>query len=267
MTLRRKYVNSTMVNKQCTQCKKTFPRTEEYFYRKPTSKLGSFSYIAECITCNLERGKKWKQKNKDKKNEVQRKYNESEHGFFMNMWNSIKRSKHGNSFKSFDEFFSCWEKQKKEYGWQCPYYPWITMTTNRGKGKQANTNVSKDRILCDFPYGPKNITFVSWAANNKKSAIDPYLATKYLEIVNNNEFTRKMTNIKTHLDILHNSKKQGKFFDKIVSVVEDIKKDIDQTNESFHKIVKPLLEADLLGFESEEEERKAKEYFGVNTKH
>ena len=34
MTLRKKYVNSALTNKTCNKCGNTYPRTEDYFYRK-----------------------------------------------------------------------------------------------------------------------------------------------------------------------------------------------------------------------------------------
>jgi hypothetical protein len=33
-SLRRKYVNSTLTNKTCSKCGKTYPRTPEFFYLK-----------------------------------------------------------------------------------------------------------------------------------------------------------------------------------------------------------------------------------------
>jgi hypothetical protein len=34
----------------------------------------------------------------------------------MELWQGIKKSKHGCEFKSYEEFFQCWEQQKKIYG-------------------------------------------------------------------------------------------------------------------------------------------------------
>ena len=34
MGLRKKYINSTLVNKTCSKCNKTYPRDEEHFYRR-----------------------------------------------------------------------------------------------------------------------------------------------------------------------------------------------------------------------------------------
>jgi hypothetical protein len=36
MTLRKKYINSSLLNKTCTKCKKTYPRDDQHFYTKPT---------------------------------------------------------------------------------------------------------------------------------------------------------------------------------------------------------------------------------------
>ena len=64
MSLRKKFVNSTLTNKTCPDCGKSYPRTEDYFYKtEHRTKKGSFSYSTYCITCQLERGKKWRKNN------------------------------------------------------------------------------------------------------------------------------------------------------------------------------------------------------------
>ena len=74
ISLRRKYVNTTLANKTCTKCGKTYPRTEEFFYkRKHRTIEGVFSYYPSCIVCENERGKKYKDVNKIKIREKQTK--------------------------------------------------------------------------------------------------------------------------------------------------------------------------------------------------
>ena len=67
MTLRRKYVNSTLLDKKCTRCSKVFPRTSEYFYsKKHKTNKECREYTAMCITCDNERVLKWKARHKTK---------------------------------------------------------------------------------------------------------------------------------------------------------------------------------------------------------
>ena len=66
MTLRKKWTNSALKNKQCSQCKKTFPRTDEYFYSTPhRSSIGIKNYTAHCIACDNKRCAEYKLKNQD----------------------------------------------------------------------------------------------------------------------------------------------------------------------------------------------------------
>ena len=242
MTLRKKWTNSRLENKKCTGCKKIFPRTEEYFYAKkhPTS-TGSKSYNARCIACENERCKKYKSKNREKQRLQDIKYKETERGYFKEMYNGITKSKHGNNFKSYDEFFGCWLKQQEFFGLNCPYYPWIQMTRIKGQKKHTDTNISKDRILSSMPYGPNNIMFVSWKANNEKGNISPYLATRYLEFVNNSEYCKKVTNFELMQLNMLQSRRWQEDVDVISCIIDDMKHDnqlrdkyIDKLRELFH---------------------------------
>jgi hypothetical protein len=53
------------------------------------------------------------------------KYNNSERGYFIGMFNNIKqnhkRKKQKNEFKNYEEFYQCWLDQQKIYGRLCPY--------------------------------------------------------------------------------------------------------------------------------------------------
>jgi hypothetical protein len=83
-------------------------------------------------------------------------YYNTERGFMMKLWNSIKKSskKHNriNEFKDFDEFYNHWLKQKATYGMRCPATG-VEMThtigTNKSSvgNKRIMTNISTDRIL------------------------------------------------------------------------------------------------------------------------
>ena len=83
---------------------------------------------------------------------------------------------------------------------KCPYLG-IEMTrikglNNGGRRHQAtNSNISKDRILSNLPYGKDNLMFVSWKANNEKGNITPFIARKYLEFVDKSPLLKKLTEI------------------------------------------------------------------------
>ena len=182
MTLRKKYINSSLLNKTCTKCKKTYPRDDQHFYTKPTSRIGINNYYAQCITCYCDRTNTYKKKNKYEKREASFIYSISENGFFKEMWNGILRSVHGNDFTNYEDFFECWTEQKKIYGTKCPFYG-FEMTRIKGLNKATDTNISKDRILSSKPYSKKNIMFISWKSNREKCNISPKTAKRYLEIV------------------------------------------------------------------------------------
>lgn len=132
--------------------------------------------------------RKYKEKNIYKNRSYILKYYNTEKGFFRSMYTKMLKSKHGCDFKSFKEFFKCWIDQKKKYGMRCPYLD-IEMTRIRGVNKFGerkiftDNNISRERILSDKPYSKKNLIFVCWKANKKKSNITPKIAKKFLKIV------------------------------------------------------------------------------------
>ena len=185
ITLRKKFVNSTLINKTCNKCNKTFPRTKEFFYaKKHRSLLGALNFESWCISCDNEKCKKWKEKNKLKKKQGDYKYRNSEKGYFRELFQSVKKSAHGCEFKTYDEFFNCWKEQEKIYGMKCPYTG-IEMTRIKctNTGKKTLTNISKDRILSSRPYSKQNLMFVCWEINSSKGNISPKTAKRYLELV------------------------------------------------------------------------------------
>ena len=198
MTLRKKYVNSTLANKTCIDCKKSYPRTEEYFYRRDhTTRKGAFVYDSYCIKCENKRSKEWKKKNKNKKAAADLKYMQSEKGYFKSLFYGVRKSKKGNLFRDFDEFMDCWYKQQKKYGEYCPYYPHIKMTRIKGKKKPTETNISVDRLVNTLPYDKNNVMFVSWKANNEKGDVSPYLAGKMLDFIKNKKMLKIFVDIDT----------------------------------------------------------------------
>ena len=188
-TLRRKYVNSSLTNKTCSKCGKTYPRTGEFFYKRKHETInGSFEYSAQCIACENKRGAEWKKRNRLKMIESRKKYLNTERGYFLELFASVKKSKHGNEFKNFDEFFNCWVEQQKIYGIKCPYTG-IEMTRIKGinengvRRKAIKTNISKDRILSFKPYSKENIKFICFYVNSMKGGITPKMAKQYLQFV------------------------------------------------------------------------------------
>ena len=119
-------------------------------------------------------------------------YYNTERGFMVKLWNSIKRSskKHNriNEFKDFDEFYNHWLKQKATYGMRCPATG-VEMThtigTNKSSvgNKRIMTNISTDRILSTKGYSPQNLIFTTWAYNSAKCSITPEMAKAFLRIV------------------------------------------------------------------------------------
>ena len=189
VSLRKKFVNSSLTNKTCVKCNKTYPRTPEFFYvRKHRSMEKAFNYSSFCINCEGERSLKWKRENKEKKHDSNVKYLNTERGYFKELWQSVKKSTHGSEFKDYDEFFNCWKEQEKIYGMKCPYTG-IEMTRIKGinkngiRRKSTGTNISKDRILSSRPYSKQNIMFVCWDINNSKGDINPKIAKQYLNFV------------------------------------------------------------------------------------
>ena len=225
------------MNKKCTKCKKTFPRTEDYFYaKKHPSQVGSIKYNAQCISCENKRCEEYKKKNRKKLRESDIKYKETEHGYFKELYSSITRSKHGNSFKNYEEFLGCWNTQKEKYGLNCPYFPWIQMTRIKGKKNATPTNISKDRILSTMPYGPKNIMFCSWKANNMKGNVTPYLAARYLEFVEGSSYCKKVTEFELQrLNNLH-TRRFHEDIDIIGSIIDDVKNDSEMREKYIDKL-------------------------------
>ena len=203
MSLRVKFVNSKLEYKTCYKCKKTYPRDEDHFYKmKHPSVKNNYKYYSYCITCERKRNRAWKERDSASGNKKLRqiKYLSTERGYFKELWQSTKNSKHGCLFKSYEEFFDCWEKQKKLYGTRCPYLG-IEMTRIKGlningiRRKSTETNISKDRILSNLPYGKDNLMFISWKANNEKGNITPYIARKYLNFVNQSSLLKHLSKI------------------------------------------------------------------------
>ena len=193
MSLRKKYINSSLKTKTCSKCKKIFPRNDQYFYKgRHSSRKNGIYYYSRCITCDNETTNNWRKKNITRKQKSDLKYRQSEHGFLNGMWQSVRRSKKGCLIQSFEEFKACWEKQKEKFGEQCPYYSNIKLTRKLGigRGQGANkceTNMSTDRLVNCLPYSADNIMFVSWKANNEKGDVSYFIARKIIDFIEEKE--------------------------------------------------------------------------------
>jgi len=188
ISLRKKYVNSSLTNKTCTRTMK-LPTDKKNFIPARYAFITGDPRISPNNEFEVKglTNEDNKDGNKIKVKEAQTKYLMTEVGYFRDMWASVRKSTHGNEFKNFDEFFNCWIEQQKIYGTKCPYTG-IEMTRIRGlnkgnKKKRSSLNISKDRILCSKPYSKQNIMFVCWAVNDIKGNVTPKIAKQYLQFV------------------------------------------------------------------------------------
>ena len=199
-TLRKKFVNPNLVNKTCKICKKTYPRTEQFFYLHSDTrrKFGNYvSYETYCITCSLNKSNKWKKNNRNKIRISTNTYNQSERGYLVNLFNSMKKSRNWveSEFPDKESFLQHWEEQKAISGWICPATGetmTTTMLTKENNFAKNPTNISKDRILCFKPYTKKNLMFTTWRYNNAKNATTPKMAKAILRITKERYGTDEM---------------------------------------------------------------------------
>ncbi len=180
MTLRRKFVNSTLQEKTCRSCKKTYPLNENYFYRKEITR-----YEHICIRCDNERTKKWRKNNQHKTKKSYLKYAQSEVGYFQELFNGMRKSVNyvSSEFPTRYSVIEHWHKQKEIYGTKCPAIG-VEMTMIKGQGKKRTmTNISKDRILTWEGYTKVNTIFTCWRYNSAKNSMTPKDAKAFLRIV------------------------------------------------------------------------------------
>lgn len=178
MSLRRKYVNSTLINKCCSRCKNIYPRDDQHFYKV------RHGWDSWCITCRNNSNIEWKKNNKTKKRQSNIRYEQTECGFFNQMFHAMKKSKYyvESEFPDTESLIKHWHQQKEKTGLICPGSG-IEMTMIKGKGKTTGTNISKDRLLPWEGYTKINTIFVTWKFNNDKKAITPKDAISYLKLV------------------------------------------------------------------------------------
>jgi len=128
--------------------------------------------------------------NKKMKPAWDKKYSNSEKGFFSQLWNGLKKRCDKNSYyhrnsnrklqvnndiRGRDHLLEMWEKQKKLLGGPYCIYTGVELTTKKSKGKgytgATKTNISMDRIDSSLPYQEDNIVFCSWEFNDRKAGV------------------------------------------------------------------------------------------------
>ena len=139
------------------------------------------------LKASRDRSNLWKKNNPEKNRAIAKAYRRTEQGYFNELWNNIKKSRHRHNFKDYNDFFQCWLDQKAVHGMSCPA-PGETMTMIRYRDgdkarKQTLTNISRDRILCTQGYSKKNLIFTTWKYNNSKNNLSPKGAKAFLRIV------------------------------------------------------------------------------------
>jgi len=154
----------------CTNCKIKQSLNNFYYNYKHSI------YEKKCKKCSTNYVKKWRKDNPKRYNESVDKYNNSERGFLVNLYNSVKkRSKKRDNRKIIEvnltmkEFFEEWLFHKQRYGITCRYTG-LALTHSR-KGKHP-TNISVDRIDNRLPYQVNNIAFCSIEFNDRKKAVE-----------------------------------------------------------------------------------------------
>jgi hypothetical protein len=108
----------------------------------------------------------------------------TEKGYMKKLWRHIKKpsTEWDCEIKSYEEFISVWEKQKKKYGLKCPYTG-VTMTHITGANSLTMTNISKDRLYSNRNYSADNLVFCTLAANLHKCKASPQLMINVLRIM------------------------------------------------------------------------------------
>lgn len=188
-----------MENKICSICAKSFPGTEEYFYRHSTG-----SFYTYCKKCSVEKSSKWKKDNPEKNRAITLKYINNEEKF---IWYAIKRPfkpscinppvKEGYTRKGwkpeitieemYQELMLHIELMKEKFpgsdGRLCRYceQPWTYIRTGKG-GKVVWTNFSIDRFDSLQTYKKGNVVFCCSGCNSIKNNSGKKHWLKFLEI-------------------------------------------------------------------------------------
>ena len=91
-----------------------------------------------------------------------------------------------------------------------------------------------------MPYGPNNIMFVSLQANNMKGDVTPYLASRYLEFVNKNEYCRKVTEFELSTLDYKFEGRWTKDFNLIADLIEHSRESLELQNQFIEKFLRMI---------------------------
>ena len=156
----------------------------------------------------------------------------TEKGFMKKLWRHTKKpsSEWDCEIKSYEEFISVWEKQKKKYGLKCPYTG-VTMTHITGAKGYTMTNISKDRLYSNRNYSADNLIFCTVAANLHKCKASPQLMINVLRIM----FEKTMKDIATKKTM----NLASRFFDALLNLdkINDCDVELDKIKDKDKKIV------------------------------
>ena len=152
-------------------------------------------------------------RNRQKDNSNKLKVRSTEEGYFKNLYSQIRSSQKKSNrtgklgwpcdIDTFEEFFDIWLKQKKKYGYKCPYTG-VKMTrlvstgykvlpANRKFPKRRMTNISPDRLDSNRPYSADNIVFCTVESNAHKNKCSFIIMINVLRIM----FEKTMKDIAT----------------------------------------------------------------------
>jgi hypothetical protein len=165
--------------KRCSVCKK-FKSFDNFTY----SSYNKDNLQSSCKKCNVIKTKIWAKNNKELKIKTHYNYSNTEKGFLVNLFNSIrKRDRNYNNRKkklilvnlTKKEFFEEWLLHKQRFGMKCRYTgTTITHISRSGMGVQKDrivTNISVDRIDNSLPYQVNNIVFCTGEFNDRKGSV------------------------------------------------------------------------------------------------
>jgi hypothetical protein len=169
--------------KKCCKCGFETEEIKKHFHKCTRLKDGFKTYCKECCK------------------KIRYIYQNTEHGFMMNMFNTIKKKTKAARYRrlpeiekdrfrcyiTWKEFMELWENHKKIRGNRC-HLTEVEIITKRSDGRKGtkylghSNGVSTDRLDPNIGYTKDNIIFISNEANKLKNAVTKELCIKILEI-------------------------------------------------------------------------------------
>jgi hypothetical protein len=169
------------LSKKCSTCGFETNEPEKYFRKWKYGKDGLKKQCSKCMK------------------KVQTTYLNTEHGFMLNLFNSIRKKIRNSRYKDVldkdkekhkcylteAEFFELWEKHKKIRDYRC-HLSNIKMICKKAPNLKNflgfSNGVSVDRLNPNIGYTKDNIIFVANEVNKNKGAVTKELCIKILEI-------------------------------------------------------------------------------------